>query len=335
MVDAAKPIVTITGVSGFIGSQVCLDFLKSGEYRIRGTVRDKDNEAKIAPLRKAFGEYFDQLELVNADLLNADSLASAIAGSTYVVHTASPFYFPKDEEDVIKPAVDGTLAVMNACKASGVKRCVITSSVAAIAGVAKEDLPDVETGFFDETYWSNPDRPEGLGGYMKSKTLAERAAWDFQKSLPEAERFEIVVINPTFVMGPTLIPGGFTSANHCVAYFDGSKTENGTSGMGIVDVRDISAMHLEGLRRPEAANQRFIGYGARIYPKDAADALHEHFGPQGYTVTTKEAAGERDKAPRVSNQKARDVLGINFIQPKEAFIAMAQSLIDHGVIKKL
>jgi nucleoside-diphosphate-sugar epimerase len=140
MVEGKKSIVTITGISGFIGSQVCLDFLKSGEYHVRGTVRDSKNEAKISPLRKAFGEYFDKLELVNADLLNTESVNKAIAGSTYVVHTASPFFFPENDEDVIKPAVDGTIAVMHACSASGgVKRCVITSSIAAIASPAKAD----------------------------------------------------------------------------------------------------------------------------------------------------------------------------------------------------
>jgi len=112
-------------------------------------------------------------------LLDAESLHKAIAGSTYVVHTASPFFFPKNEEDVIKPAVDGTIAVLKACSASNVKRLVITSSTAAILGMAAEDKPDLETGFYDESCWSNPARKEGLGGYPKSKTLAERAAWDY------------------------------------------------------------------------------------------------------------------------------------------------------------
>ena len=267
MVEGQKPIVTITGISGFIGAQVCLDFLKCGDYHVRGTVRDSKNEAKIAPLRKAFGEYFNQLELANADLLDAESITNAIAGSTYVVHTASPFYFPENDEDVIRPAVDGTMAVMHACTASGgVKRCVITSSVAAVIYVAAADKPDVETGFYTEAHWSNCDRPEGISGYAKSKTLAEQAAWDYQKSLPEDQRFEITTVNPCFVMGPTLIPGGFTSADMIISYFNGSMTElSPTYAFGYVDVRDVSKLHLETLRRPEAANQRFIAFSGSLY----------------------------------------------------------------------
>ena len=336
MVDQVKPIVTITGVSGFIGAQVCLDFLKCGEYRVRGTVRDKKNEAKIAPLRKAFGEYFDQLELVEADLLDADSLTRAIAGSTYVVHTASPFYYPKEEEEVVKPAVEGTMSVMHACVAANVKRCVITSSIVSIICMAQQDKPDIETGFYDETCWSNPERPEGLGPYPKSKTLAEKAAWDFQKSLPEDKRFEIVTVCPCFVMGPTLIPGGFYSADYMMKYFDGRKKEIGKSSMGIVDVRDVSKLHLEAVRRPDVANQRFLAYSERIYGNQFNEWIAAEFGPKGYKVPKKdEKAKELSKDARVSNKKARETFGMEFIPAKDSLIAMANSLIEHGILKKL
>ena len=135
MVESTKPVVTITGITGYVGSQVCLAFLKSGNYTVRGTVRDKSSEKRIAPIRKAFGEYFDQLELVEADLLNEDSLIAGIAGSTYVVHTASPVKVSgavKDEDVLLKPAVNGTLAVMKGCQAAKVKRVVITSSTSTI-----------------------------------------------------------------------------------------------------------------------------------------------------------------------------------------------------------
>ena len=109
-------------------------------------------------MRKAFGDWFENLELVEADLLDADSISRAVAGSTYVVHTASPVVFnPKTDDDGIKPAVDGTLAVMKACTASGVKRVVVTSSMAAVVAMAATDKPDVATGFYDETCWSKTD----------------------------------------------------------------------------------------------------------------------------------------------------------------------------------
>ena len=114
MVEGGKPLVTITGVAGFIGSQICLDFLKTGEFRVRGTVRDHKNEAKLAPLKNAFGEYFSQLELVDAELLDAESISKAIEGATYVVHVASPVTFSPNEDEVVKPAVEGTIAVMKA-----------------------------------------------------------------------------------------------------------------------------------------------------------------------------------------------------------------------------
>ena len=175
--SVGKPIVTLTGISGYVGSQTCLEFLKDGGYRVRGTVRDKDNQARIAPLRAAFGSHFDKLELVNADLTDQQSLVKAIKGSTYVVHMASPFFSSQDENALVKPAVDGTNAVMKACQLAGVRRCVVTSSCASIFNVAATDRP--ANGIFTEAHWSNPDRPEGLDAYSKSKTLAEKAAWDF------------------------------------------------------------------------------------------------------------------------------------------------------------
>ena len=118
MVESAdqKPLVTITGISGYIGGEVTKQFLENGNYRIRGTVRNPSDEAKVAPLREAFGEeLFNKIELVAADLLDEASLENAIKGSDYVVHVASPFFFSDDADSLIKPAVDGTTFVMKAC----------------------------------------------------------------------------------------------------------------------------------------------------------------------------------------------------------------------------
>ena len=116
MAEADKPIVTLTGITGYVGAVTCKMFLEDGGYRVRGTVRDKNNEAKVAPIREAFGDLFNQLELVEADLMDEASLVTAIQGSTYVVHMASPFFFSSDESVLIPPAVNGTTAVMKACQ---------------------------------------------------------------------------------------------------------------------------------------------------------------------------------------------------------------------------
>lgn len=302
MVDAgAKPLVTITGVTGFIGSQVCLSFLDCGEFRVRGTVRDTKNEAKMAPLRRAFGEHFTKMEFVEADLLNAESIAQAVAGSTYVVHTASPVDFRLPTDEIVKIAVEGTMAVMKACSASGVKRCVVTSSMAAVCAMAQTDKPDIDTGFYDESCWSNPARPEGLMGYTKSKTLAEKAAWDYVQSLPEDQRFELVTICPTMVLGPTLLSEHFSSGMMVLGYMNGSKTECSPGEMGVVDVRDVAKQHLEAVRRPDAANQRFISYAERKKFIDIAQDLHDAFASKGFSVCNKLKEGVAEKDARVNN----------------------------------
>ena len=107
--------MTITGITGYLGGHVCLQFLQDGGFRVRGTVRDRTSEAKVAPIREAFGDLFSQLELVEADLLDEQSLINACQGSTYVVHTASPFFMGNDESQLIPPAVNGTTAIMKAC----------------------------------------------------------------------------------------------------------------------------------------------------------------------------------------------------------------------------
>ena len=162
-----KPIVTVTGISGYVGSQTCLSFLRNGSFKVRGTVRSTKNPKKIEPLKKAFGEYFDQLELVEADLCDEKSMIQAMEGSTYIVHTASPFPIvaPKDENELIKPAVEGTLAVMKAARINKVKRVVITSSVAAIYKTGVEGQSE-----FSEKDWTDCKVAQP---YEKSKTLAE------------------------------------------------------------------------------------------------------------------------------------------------------------------
>ena len=206
MESSQLPLVVITGITGYLGSQVCMLYLQDGGFRVRGTVRDKTNEKKVAPLRQAFGEHFNNLELFEADLLKPDSLATAIEGCDYVVHTASPFpdTNPKDENVLVKPAVEGTLAVMRAAHQHKVKRVVITSSVASIMYKAPANVKES----YNEEDWSDL---EICKAYEKSKTLAEKSAWDFLHALPPSEQFELVTINPSLILGPSLVQTDFTS----------------------------------------------------------------------------------------------------------------------------
>jgi len=212
MVDTTsdKPIVLITGVTGYLGAHVADVFLKDGGFRVRGTVRSTKNPAKIEPLKKAFGDKFEELELVEADLLDEDSLVRACKDATYVVHTASPYVLNvRNHDDMIKPAVNGTLAVARGCRENKVKRLVVTSSVFAVFGINYRTRPDV----FNDTHWSDPDcQNPAQGAYEKSKTLAEKALWKYQEDLPQDEKFEVVTVLPGAIFGPPLISaGGFTS----------------------------------------------------------------------------------------------------------------------------
>ena len=205
--DNNKPIVTITGITGFIGSRVCHEFLLDGGYQVRGTVRNKSNMEKLNPLKEAYGEeLFAKIDLREADLTNDESMTSAMEGTHYIVHTASPvpgIEGGAKEEEVMGPAVQGTMSALKAARANKVKRIVITSSIAAI--MRTKDIDKLNFGPDD---WSDVTIADPYG---KSKTMAEKAAWDYQKDLPADEKFQLVTILPGFVFGKTYVPGLGTS----------------------------------------------------------------------------------------------------------------------------
>jgi len=322
-----KPLVVITGGSGFLGAHVCHVFLKDGSYSVRGTVRDPNDEAKIKPLKDGFGELFDQLELVAADLTDEASLTDACAGATYVIHTASPFNF---KGDCVGPAVAGTQAIMKACTTHSVQKIVLTSSCVAIQCPAKADAPPQGTPY-TEANWSNPDRPEGLADYFKSKTVAERAAWDYQAANPS---FELSTINPVFILGPSFCAGGDgVSEGYIKSILDGTKTEIPRGGMGMVDVRDVALAHLQALKLPEAANKRFILCSHRVIYKDVFGWLAE-YSEKGAKVATAMAEGEDPTVfDLLDNARSKEILGLEYTDMRKTFLDGAESLIAAGMVK--
>ena len=222
----------------------------------------------MGPLKKAFGDNYEQLELVEADLLNAESLEKAVAGCDFVVHTASPVPskgLPKDEQVLIKPAVEGTMAVLRAAHKHKVKRVVITSSLSSIVMKAPQNIKDV----YNEEDWSDL---EACSAYDKSKTLAERAAWDFQQSLPEEERFELVAINPVFILGPALVPAD-SSTQAIKMLMQGKFPFVPKVMIVVVDIRECAEAHLRALVVEEAKNQRFLLGSKSLWIKEVAQIL--------------------------------------------------------------
>ncbi len=238
--------VVVTGITGYIGQHVGAELLREG-YEVVGTIR---SQSKADATRSAIGKVapVDKLSFVEADLLSDDGWDEAMQGCTYVLHVASPFTIgePKDENELIAPAVDGTKRVMAAAQRAGVQRLVLTSSVVAMTS-------GKDSGRYGPDAWSDTDA--GISTYAKSKTLAEQAAW----TAAESHEMELTVINPGGVFGPSLgaeIDGqSITMMSDMIA---GKMPMLPDIALGMVDVRDVARLHVRALTAEGAAGQRFI-----------------------------------------------------------------------------
>lgn len=343
--DPSKTLVTITGASGFIGMHCVLQLLQAG-YRVRGTLRTMSRGDGIRETLSKLVDVGDRLEFARADLTMDDGWAEAVAGATYVMHVASPLPRkpPKHENDLIVPARDGALRVLKTAAAEGVKRVVMTSSVAAVLYGHTRDGSRV----FDEGDWSNIDAK--IGAYEKSKTIAERAAWELVENLPTGQSTELVTINPGLVLGPVLDSDYGTSGEVVRKLMKRELPGCPDVSWVMVDVRDVAAAHVAALTADGAAGKRFIVASEEASMLDVARILREHFGDQGYKVPLRRlpnwlmrVAAIFDKTARlavpelglrqvVSNQRARDVLGFEPRSLEEMTVDMGKSMIQHGVV---
>jgi nucleoside-diphosphate-sugar epimerase len=339
--------VLVTGGAGFVGSHCLLQLLQKG-YNVRTTLRSMGRKDEVIAMLKAAGiTSFDNLEFIETDLTKDDNWAAAVKNCHYVLHIASPFLsqMPKDENEMIRPAVDGTLRVLKASKKAGVKRVVVCSNFGAV-GYSHKDPNTVIT----EKEWTNPDQ-KGMTAYTRSKVLAERAAWDFIKN--EGGNLELAVINPVFILGPSLGPD-FSSSYHILELLlSGSMKAVPNINFNIIDVRDVADLHIRAMTNPEANGQRFIGMaGGTMSLPQIAGLLKKKMPDVSQKVSTrvlpdwvirvaalfsaqaKSAASLLGISRNVSNEKARKILGWSPIAGnEEAIIASVGSMIKFGKFK--
>ncbi|GAA1440239.1 SDR family oxidoreductase [Leifsonia poae] len=338
--------VLVTGGSGFVGAHCVLALLNAG-YEVRTTIRTPGRAADVRAqlARGGIDDAGDALTFAVADLISDDGWAAAVDGCEYVLHVASPFPAtqPKDENDLIAPARDGAMRVLRAARDAGVKRVVQTSSFAAIGyGHQPTDRP------FTEEDWTELDSGVHVSAYPKSKTIAERAAWDFiaaEGGVRDGAALELATVNPVGILGPALGSDYSTSVQLVKAIMEGRLPRLPRVSFGVVDVRDVAALHLLAMIRPEALGERFLAIaGDVIGAQEAALLIRGHLGTAGARITTKEmpdwvlktlapfSRSVRDALPdigavrRASAEKAHRMLGWTPRTREDAIIATVDSL---------
>jgi dihydroflavonol-4-reductase len=264
--------VLLTGVTGFIAKRIALDLLDAG-HTVRGTLRDRARASEVQDAlrpRLADPAMLDRLSFVELDLTRDDGWTEAVAGVDALIHTASPFPMvqPKNDDDLIRPAVEGSLRALRAAQAAAVSRVVMTSSVVAIEANGKTGRETLT-----ESDWSDPTHPRATA-YYKSKTLAERAAWKFVQNHAD---MALTTINPGLVLG-TPLDGHFgTSLQVIERILSGKDPMQPDVGFGVVDVADVSAMHVRALERPDTAGKRYIASaGSATMPEIARHLARRH-----------------------------------------------------------
>ncbi len=336
--------VFVTGASGYIGKHIVLQLLNAG-YAVKGSVRSNAKADEVRAAIKAHttdDKILDKLELVELNLMSDEGWDTALSGADVLFHTASPFPLasPKNEDDLIKPAVDGTLRALKAAKAIGISRVVLTSSSVAIMGA---QLPSDRTAY-TESDWSDIERPN-VAAYEKSKVLAERAAWAFVEENPE---IALTTINPVLVLGPALDEHFGASLSIVQRVLSGKDPAMPKLQFPIVHVEDIAKMHVAAMEKPASIGQRFIGSSDTMWFMDIAKALKAKL--PNYKISLRLAPtwlmriiGIWDKAVRgiipdlgkeirIDNTAAREVLGIDFVSANDTVIASGVFLDENDYV---
>ncbi|MGO1076985.1 SDR family oxidoreductase [Inquilinus sp. CA228] len=329
--------VLVTGGTGFVAGWCIVELLNRG-YAVRTTIRSPAKELAARAAVARGGASDDGLSFAIADLTAEDGWDAAMAGCDYVLHVASPLGGPDpaDRNAYVGPARDGTLRVLRAAVAAGVRRVVMTSAAATARPPLSSDTVS------DETMWADPDDPQ-FDAYRVSKILAERAAWDFMRQ--EGGTTEFATVLPGAVFGPILAAETLGSVRIIEGLTQGRPPVIPPLGFWVVDVRDLADAHIRAMTTPEAAGERFIAAGEFLWMADIARALRSGLGARGRKVPTrtlpafilqlllpfqpqlKPLAPLLGRQFRLTSEKARRVLGFTPRPATTTVVDCAESLL--------
>jgi nucleoside-diphosphate-sugar epimerase len=336
--------VLLTGVSGFLGGHVALELLRQG-FVVRGSVRSLSKADKVKKTLASHSADLTRLELVELDLLSDKGWERAVDGCRYVQHVASPFVLeqPKDKNELIRPAVEGTRRAVQAALGAGVERVVLTSSVAAIV-YGHEG----RTSAFTEADWTNLESPR-VTAYQESKTRAEQEAWRIAEGFGARER--LAVINPGAILGPLLDEDPGTSAQLAVRLLDGSMPGTPKMTFSVIDVRDVAAAQVAAMTDPAAGGHRFILADREMSLLQMAEAIRTGLDRPGLRTPRFELPNwlvrlvalfdrqirdntvELGTVRAVNGDAGRGLIGRHTITGGDAIVATARSLFEQGLVK--
>ena len=341
MAEGDGKTVLVTGGSGYLAGWCIVELLRRG-YRVRTTVRNASREHEVHAAVDSEVDSHHNLTVHQADLLSDDHWDHVIEGCDYVLHVASPLPVsqPKDADELIVPAREGTQRVVTRALDAGVERVVLTSSVAAIRG-GNEGRP------LDETIWTDLSSP-GLTPYVQSKTIAEQTAWGLAAERDARQR--VAAVNPTVIIGPVLSDDTSASLEVIQRLLKGMPAMP-RLGFGLVDVRDVADLELRAMTSAEAGGERFVANARWLWMSEIAAVLRQRLGQQASKVPTRIApdvlvramalfdGGIRSfksslgKRTDYQTTKAQDLLGWSPRPIEDTIAEAAESLIGHGIVK--
>lgn len=337
-------MVLVTGATGFVGKWTVIRLLQAG-YPVRGTIRSmRKAPAVFKSVTAEVGrEAASRLELVEADLLDDGGWAEAMQGVSGVMHVAAAIRAdePRDEDLVIRPALEGTERVLKAAHAAGVKRVLITSSIATV-GYGHGHTTGKRV--YDESHFTNLDGLKFTWAYCIGKTRAERLAWDFART----NGIELTTIHPGAIIGPALDDDASISVGLVSGLLDGTTPAMPSNGFAIIDVRDVADLHVAALQNPEAIGQRYLATSDYTPFPEVANILRAAYPDRKITMRTvpdwiirilaRLGGPTRQIINDIGNEKHYDpkkseaLLGRSFISPKDSILATAESVIRLGLV---